>query len=193
VAKLRLGMLREGAAAGQAPVVDEVRELVSESLRQTKSLTFELSPAVLYELGLGPALERLVEQRSRHGVAMRFVNKAPDVRLPRNTQIFLYQAVRELLANVIKHSRASAAAVTMKMCGTALAVEVEDDGKGFDLDERLTQRLRNENFGLFSLRERLEQTGGKMEIDTAPGRGTRVLITVATKRPMKQTGKKVGA
>ena len=176
VAKLRLGMLRESLAPDKLPALDEVRQILSDTLTQTRTLTFELSPTVLYELGLGAAIEWLIEQRSGYGVTFEFVNEAGGVRLRREVEITLFQAVRELLANVIKHAKASRALVRLHQESDEVIVQVEDNGIGFSITEQFGQPRRDSTLGLLSLRERLRHLRGSIQIDSTDGCGTRVRI-----------------
>jgi PAS domain S-box-containing protein len=185
VAKLRLGMLRESLAPEQLQAVDEVRGLLSQAIAESRSLTFELSPAILYELGLGAAIEWLIEQRSNFGVQFEFQNESRDLHLRRDLAVTLFQAVRELLVNIVKHAQASQAVVRMSHTGHQLAIDVEDNGVGFDVTERLTRRPGDTSLGIFSVQERLDHLGGKTEIKSTPGKGTRVRLTA----PLRTTRK----
>jgi len=176
VAKLRLGMLREALGGEHLTALDETRELLSHVAAQTRTLTFELSPAILYELGLGAAIEWLIEQRSGFGVTFDFINDAPRPRLRRELEITLFRAVRELLANVIKHAKATRARVTLREDSRHVVIEVADDGIGFDPGQRPTRPSRDGSLGLFSLNERLAHLRGRVEIDSAPGRGACVRL-----------------
>jgi PAS domain S-box-containing protein len=87
-------------------VMDEIRELLEKTIHDTRSLTFELNPPALYEIGFEPAMERLTEQyQDRHGIVVDFVNDGKPKPLGNDMRILLFKAVRELLANVVKHAR----------------------------------------------------------------------------------------
>lgn len=185
-AKLRLGMLRAALPKEHTAGIDEVRELLSQTLVQTRTLTFELSPTVLYELGLGPAIEWLMEQRSSYGVRFEMNNEATGIRLPRKTELMLFQAVRELISNVIRHAGCTAATVTLRQQDNYLIVEVADNGIGFDADRRSSDGAHNRSLGLLSVYERLEHVGGEVDIDSKPGRGTCVRLVA----PLRASKKK---
>ena len=185
-AKLKLGMLRLTLSGEQAAAVDEIRDLLSQTLAQTRTLTFELSPTILYELGLGAAIEWLIEQRSHYGVRFEFVNQLPGLRLPRKTEIMLFQSVRELLANVIRHAAATQARLTLRRQNRDVVLEVEDDGIGFDFLQWTQRPDRDPSIGLLSVQERLDHLAGHTEIQSAPGRGTRVRL-VAPSRVLRKT------
>lgn len=185
VAKLRLGMMREALSTSHTHALDEVRNLLSEVIAQTRTLTFELSPMVLYELGLGAAIEWLLEQRAGYGIKLDFHNEAPDLRLKRDTAITLFQAVREALANIIKHSGATRATFRLFHDDDNVRVEVEDNGTGFHVEETLSRRPQETGLGLVSMRERIVHLGGSVEIQSAPGSGTRVCLAVPLNRAKK--------
>lgn len=189
LAKLRLGLLREKIGGEQQAELDEIRNLLSKTIGQVRSLTFELSPTVLYELGLGAAIEWLIEQRAACGVAFSFHNQAPDQSLRPEVQITLFQTIRELLANVIKHAAARSCAVSLLQRDEEVVVEVEDDGAGFDPVATLARRPRDNSLGLFSVQERLAHLKGRVHIDSAPGHGTRVQLVVPL-RPRKKVRKR---
>jgi len=167
------------AAADIAGALGEVREIVSQTVRDARSATFDLSPPVLHELGLPVALEWLAERfAAEHGLPAQFSDEGPDVALTEDLRIVLFRAVRELLHNAAKHSHARRVAIKMKIEGSNLAINVEDDGRGFNVADAVPDARELTGFGLFAIRERLAHFGGKMEIISEPGRGTNVDLTV---------------
>ena len=160
--RLRLQRLRGDAAlGGHDGALDDLVTLCDQAVRYTRGLTFELSPPVLYELGLGPALEWLGDDLSlRHDlrVRVRVRGRAP---LTDDLKVMLWKSARELLHNVVKHAGARKVEVTL---------ELADDGQGFDPGQARAQA--GERFGLFSIEERLHQFGGRMDIATGRGAGT---------------------
>lgn len=177
VAKLRLGMLREAVRGEHLENLDQVRDLLSKTLAQTRTLTFELSPTVLYELGLGAAIEWLIEQRGGYGIEFKLDDQSPGLRLRRDLEVTLFQSVRELLTNIIKHARASSATVGLTQDSDALVIDVADNGVGFDAPEQSGRRPRGASLGLLSVHERLEHLGGGVEIRSTPESGTHVRLT----------------
>ena len=181
VTRIKLAQLREEAASDESrKPLDEIWGLVDQSIRDTRTLTFELSPPVLYELGLEPALDWLVEtMSSRHGLAATFHDDGRSKPLGQDLRGLLFQAVQELLLNVVKHAVAAKVDVTVRQAGDEIRCEVVDDGRGFDPATVFTATLGGVNppgFGLFSIRERLEQLGGRLELESAVGRGTRAVL-----------------
>lgn len=175
--KLRLQRLQGDAAlGGHDRALAELVALSDQAIRYTRGLTFELSPPILYELGLGPALEWLGEDAARrHGLAVS-VREPARAPLPDDLKVMLWKSARELLHNVVKHAQASRVEIRLAARDGRMVVEVEDDGHGFDF--AAARRDAGDRFGLFSIEERLRQLGGCLQVDTAPGRGTRARLEV---------------
>ena len=140
-------------------------------------MTFQISSPILYDLGLEAALEWLVEQtQEQHGIAATCEGDGRPKPLDTDVSVVLYQATRELLINVTKHSRATKVSVATRRVGDSVTIRVEDDGAGFD-PRAGTGPHGSSGYGLFSVRERLAYLGGSVTIDSAPGQGTRVTMT----------------
>lgn len=178
---LALAMLRfktAQAAGGQGGELAEGIALVERALADMRSLTFELSPPVLYDLGLPAALAWLGEQfEERHDLRVAVHVREPLQRLADQTAAVLFRAVRELLTNVVKHAQAPAAAVRLASPGSTFVVEVEDRGVGFDTS-RLEDYGATRGFGLFSVREQVTQLGGTLRATSAAGSGTKVELRI---------------
>lgn len=178
-ARLRVDLLLQHAAEESLrQSLREIRELLRESIQASRSLTVELSPPILYELGLAAALNWLAQwMKEKHGLT---VTMDLDVRAEptaEDVKVLLFQAVRELLFNVVKHARVSEARIRLVPGeGNCTVLAVHDAGAGFHPDSREASGIRTEGFGLFSIRERLEWIGGRMEIQSAPGQGTTVSL-----------------
>lgn len=174
IAKLKLGALRDQlASCGCDDRLSEVRSLLEQSIKYTKSLTFELSPPILYELGFEATIEWLGEQvQKQHNITFAFDSDEHSTPLDRNTSILLFQAVRELFMNVVKHSGARHMVASIRREQDNIQVVVGDDGIGFD-----PERIEKNTFGFFSIRERLNNFGGDFEIWSRPGHGTKVMLT----------------
>jgi PAS domain S-box-containing protein len=178
MACVKLGALRQQvmpeALRGQ---VDEIREMVSQAIRDSRTLTFELSPPVLYELGLEAAIGFLAERyQKEHGIQIEFSQDRQHKPLSGDMRVLLFQAVRELLVNAIKHARARNLRISCRREGTEIRIMVGDDGVGFARAQRGAGNDEGHGFGLFFLRERLKYLGGSIDIASAPERGTQVTL-----------------
>lgn len=181
---IKLGAALETAAGHDvARELLDVRRLVGEIIADTRHLTFDLSPPVLYELGFEAAVEWLAESVGRE-YGLRVECRFPRKRVPLDEvlRVVLFQCVRELIANACAHSRAQVARVTVARTRTATVVTVADDGVGMD-PARLSRRGAAEGFGLFSIQERIGDLGGEVTIASEPGRGVRVELVVPRAKP----------
>ncbi|MCX5771741.1 MAG: response regulator [Candidatus Hydrogenedentes bacterium] len=179
-AKFRIGALRSRIADDeQIQAVDEIDELLDESVKASKVLTIELSPPILYDAGLVPALEWLARwMREKHGLTTAVDADEEAEPASEDIRALLFEAVRELLFNIVKHAHIDEATVLVeKTSDDQITVTVEDTGSGFD-PIAAQDRRGGGGFGLFSIRERFGLVGGRMDIETAPGRGTRVTLRV---------------
>ena len=169
-----------------AKPMEEIRKLIEESIRYTRSLVFELSPPILYDLGFEPAMEWLAEHmQQQYGLAVTVEDDAQPKPLDNEARVLLFRAVRELLFNVLKHAQASCTKVYIQRIGEHLRIIVEDNGVGFAPDKLSAASGKIEGFGLFSIRERLNYFGGRMEIESAAGEVTRVILSLPLQRDKK--------
>jgi signal transduction histidine kinase len=150
-------------------------------------LTFDLSFPILYELGFEAAVAAwLVDQiQEKHGITTEFEEDKQPKPLDDDVRVLLFRDVRELLINVVKHANAKKVKVSIRKVGSEMYVSVEDDGRGFDTKKVAATAAKKGGFGLFSIRERLEQLGGHLEIESAPGCGTKATLIA----PLKQKSK----
>lgn len=171
--KLRLESLR-GRARDEADnkTIDQVCELAAGVLAKTRTLMFEISPPILHELGLVPALEWLADSiRSQHGLDVE-VDADPVAVVEEDLRALLFRSTHELLTNVVRHARATKATVRVREYEGSLRIEVEDDGQGYQ--QTGLPSGTTGGFGLFSIRERLAHIGGRLEMHSS--RGTRAII-----------------
>jgi len=174
-AKLKAAMVRRQAPA-VAEMISEIEDVLQDVIDRCRSLAVELSPPVLHQEGLPAALEWLAEQmRENHGLRVALDVDSEAGPADESTAILLYNAVRELLLNTLKHAGVAQARVSLKRWGERLFIEVSDKGAGFDPARARSGRVEA-GLGLFSIRERLEAAGGTMSIESTPGAGTRVRL-----------------
>ncbi|MHB8797277.1 MAG: PAS domain S-box protein [Thermoanaerobaculia bacterium] len=176
--KVRLGALRQKVEGTPlAPEIEGLYTLVGEAVRETRELTWELSPPLLYQLGLEAALEWLGESfEQRHGIAFRFVRNGERRELGDERRFLVFSAVRELLLNVVKHAEAGSATVRLRWLETTVEASVADDGRGFETAASPPDERRS--FGLFSIQERFDDLGGLVSIRSVLGEGTEVTLVL---------------
>ncbi len=182
LAQIQLGAIRESAASTQlAKPMDEVRRLIEQTIQYTRSLTFELSPPILYDLGFEAAVEWLAELiQNQHGIIIKV--QADRTAKPMNDEIrvILFQTVRELLVNVVKHNYAKNIRVFIARDDSNLQVKIEDDGLGLGTPPEVSLDGPY-GFGFFSIQERLKYLGGNLEVESEQGWGSRVTLRVPLK------------
>jgi len=183
LANIKLGELQK-SLLGQFPgyptaELEKTGSLLEQAIRDTHSLTFKISSPILYELGLAAALEWLTEQVQKdHSISTRFIADGSTDPLDDDVRVLLFQAVNELLVNVVKHSQAQNVEVSIRREGGNLQVEVGDDGVGFQIPQTAPDRRERCGFGLFSIRERLRPYGGFLQVQSEPGAGTHITLIV---------------
>ncbi len=177
LANMRLGVAAESASAETAGTIRGVCDLLEDVVGKAQSLTFELSCPLLFDVGLGAAVEELGEHLpAGHDVEFEFhADQAPKP-LPEDTLVTLYRAARELIFNALRHAGAGKITVSVTGTDSELRLAVEDDGKGFDTEEVESCPQRNGGFGLFSIAERLTHLGGELRLQSRPGHGTRAVL-----------------
>jgi len=180
LAQIKLGALRQEAASPESQAsVTEIRDYISQAIRYTRSLTYELGLPILYDLGLEAALEWLAEQmHEQHGLTVQVHRDQQAKPLGEAARVLVFRVVRELLTNVVKHARANKVDISIDKDGPFMRIQVVDDGVGFDTAEAAPGAGKSSGYGLFSIRERLTSLGGLVTINSLPGQGTRVFITV---------------
>jgi PAS domain S-box-containing protein len=159
------------------PDIDAMLITVSKVIKDTRFLTSELMPPVLYQFGLSAGLEWLIDQMNKRGkIIIQFEDDGKPKPLDKNTNITLFRSVNELLFNVVKHAKARKAKVSLKLDNNNVRISVEDDGVGFNTAKRHSFTSASKGFGLFSIEERLDQLGGKFTIVSKPHQGTRAIL-----------------
>jgi PAS domain S-box-containing protein len=172
LASLKLRAVADALGNQAAAEIQELAELLTETRRRVSSLSFELSPPLLHDVGLVAAAEWLAESKLRRFGLVVHVAKTKELVLDEATRVTLFRALRELLVNVAKHAKVGEAQVRIWRDGDVARVSVEDSGVGFDPE------ATHGGFGILALRERVLQMGGSVEIESAVGKGTRIMVSV---------------
>ena len=186
-ARYRLGVLERADDPAARQLAVEVSDLISDSIETSRSLTAELSPPILHAGGLVPALEWLARWiQEKQGLAVHLEAQDRVGSIAEDVTVLLFQATRELLFNVAKHAGVKSARVQVSRVDGRVQITVADQGAGFDPAQLRAAGGPSEGFGLFSVRERLDLLGGRMEIDSAPGRGSRFTLVAPVPAPAGQ-------
>ena len=162
---------------GHEHLLDRIVGLLDQTIAYTRDLTVKISPPVLYELGLAPALEWLGDRvGGQTGITIP-VSCSDLGNLPEELTVMLFKSTQELLANAAKHSGSDTASITARIEDDCVLITVSDSGRGFDPEAAMSGSESGDSFGLFSIRERLRQSGGELLIDTQPGRGADLTLS----------------
>lgn len=180
LANMCLHTAEEHAVTPQvARAIGQARSLISQVIAETRSLTFELCPPILYELGLAPALDWVGEQfEGIYGYRVIVREHGRSAQLNDDEKAALFQASREILINAAKHGQATTVDVDIINGPNRFELVIKDNGCGFDPSRIAPGGDMDGGFGLFSIRERLRFLGGATEIVSTPGRGTTVKLTL---------------
>lgn len=159
-------------------IAGNLREIAHKTLEDIQWLSFELRPSVLDDLGLFPALNRYFKEISRYsGLNIEFEQKdCKDLRFGPVVETTIYRVAQEALTNVIRHAEAKNVRVMLYCKNKAVEVIIEDDGKGFDFNA--IKNNEREALGLFGMKERASLIDGELIIDTAIGKGTKVILRI---------------
>jgi signal transduction histidine kinase len=194
-AKLKAGLVRRISDDPQLQDgVRQVEQLIKEAISASRSLTAELNPPVLYDAGLNAATEVLAQSiEERHALSISVATEPRAEPAVEQVRVLLFEALRELLLNVVHHAKATAARVTSSLTGDGrIEFVVSDNGQGFDVSALSARQQRNgsQPFGLLEIRERLGFIGGTMKITSEIGKGTQVSLTVPAelRRPAERAG-----
>ena len=158
-------------------LLEEIHQLVDENINETRSLTFEISPPILYELGLVPAIEWLADKVSKkYNFKIDFKDDGKYKPLDDKTRNLIFQITRELLNNIHQHAEAKQATIQISREQNRIVIQVKDDGIGFDLHQVKPDMSSLTGYGLFNIRERLKYVKGQCTITSEKNRGTSVVI-----------------
>jgi PAS domain S-box-containing protein len=190
-AKFHLNLVRNRARDDrQRADVDHVDEMLKEVIERSRSLSYDLSPAVLHMNDLAEVLQWLANRvRAQHSLVVD-VQVAPDMTLQSEAMtMFLFRTAQEMLFNVVKHAQVKEAALRVRRIGRHVCLDVSDQGRGFDPQEL----KETSGFGLLSIRERVQLLGGRMNIRSAEGQGSRFRVVVPDGPRVKDREKKAEA
>jgi len=184
----KLKELQENITAhGIETPLNEISGLVDRTIRYAKTLTDEFSTQILYEKGLEAALKWLGNHfQQLHALTFHFEDDLKPKPLGDETNILLYQAVRELFMNIVKHAHAKNVNVSFERDYKNILIHVHDDGIGFNTAQIDSYVSKKDMFGLFSIYERLKYLGGNVQVESGHGKGSSFTLVA----PLKSPGRK---
>jgi signal transduction histidine kinase len=174
--------IRQKNAKGDA--LEEIEALIQETIEGVREISSNLHPHHLEKLGLSAAIEVMAEKIARSsGLDVRCDCDDVDRLLPRETAIHLYRIVQEALSNVVRHASATSIRIAVKVCSRSIVVTISDDGRGLQMGVGTRDQLpagarTRSGFGLTGMNERARIIGGTLSVDSPPGSGTIVSVSL---------------
>jgi signal transduction histidine kinase len=176
---LNLQALESKLPAKSLQPLAESLAIVDQALQQVRSLSLDLRPAMLDDLGLAAALRWYVDRLAqRTGIVMEFRNESPGERWPVLLETTCFRVAQEALTNVTRHARAKRVFVQIRQQEDGLHLAIEDDGIGFDPDLARQKATGGGSLGILSMQERVILAGGRLDIESAPGSGARIRVSL---------------
>ncbi|RSL29947.1 histidine kinase [Salibacterium salarium] len=161
--------------------IQDLRSMIRDSLAEVRRIIYDLRPMALDDLGLIPTLNKYLKNvEEQTNLTIRFNHMGKDIRLPANLEVGLFRLVQEAVQNAYKHADPSEVQVKIEMKRSHVSIVIKDDGKGFD-----TTNTSEDSFGLMGMRERINALEGDLTIDSAPRKGTVVMIQVSIDEPVE--------
>lgn len=186
VAKLNLRLMAVPDGEEQKQYHQTVLEQLDKAILDLKDISRSMNPDIIRHLGLPKAIEQELAAIRRSGVyRVRFSVTGDIHALTLEREIVLYRVVQEALNNSLKHAKADTLTVTMDYGADTLMVSIADNGKGFDTDTLARQRSSERSTGFFNMEQRCITLHGELRVDSAPGEGTTVHISLPLRPPKK--------
>lgn len=162
----------------------KILQILEESLRSVRKISYDLHPAGLDEMGIAVALEMLCNEYSElHAIDIGFHSAGVEkLKVDADTQINLYRIVQEGLNNICRHAAAKNVRIKLVAAYPNIILRIEDDGKGFEIEKRMRETILEKRMGLMSMRERANLLGGKVRITSEAGKGTKVVVKFPFKK-----------
>ncbi len=179
--RIELGVIRDSVPPGQTTRLDQVLGLIDKGIRSIRSVTNDLRPSLLDDLGLLPALRSLVaEFTERSGMRVELAAPSALPPLSDEAELALFRALQEALSNVLRHAQAQTVDIGISVNRDGVLLEVRDDGRGIAADATEERLERMGHMGLAGMRERIGALGGTVRVSGAPGAGMLLEVLVPT-------------
>ena len=178
--RIKLGLAKQQPMPPPlAKIITDVEEVTNKAIVYTRTLISQLSPPAVSASGLPMALQWLAEQMQQHDLSVLLQVKTKIPTIPEDQALLLFQSVRELLFNCVKHAESHEATVTLEQIDELLFIHISDRGLGFDLASATNKhRSPTSGFGLLSIRERMLSLGGRFELASSTGNGTTATLVL---------------
>jgi PAS domain S-box-containing protein len=169
--------------------IDFITQHINDAIQNSRKITNDLSPPVLYQLGIVDTMYWLSDKiEEDYNIKVQFTTNVKHIKLKDNKLIFIFRSIQEIITNTIKHAKASLITIEFKHSTTGLKISILDNGIGFDV--KILQKNKilqsDSGFGLFSVKERIQNINGSIDIISIPNDGTKINIFI----PLKSTEEK---
>ncbi|CAN5293226.1 hypothetical protein BH09SUM1_BH09SUM1_08860 [soil metagenome] len=159
--------------------IGEARELATQIIDDLRTISLDLRPTMLDDLGLGPTLDWFTRQfAARYGVEVIMNYEVVDEHLPPEVSTATFRIIQEALGNVAKHARATHVDIGVSLMGGVLRIAVEDDGVGFKANTLPTMQAARGCSGMLNMKERAHFLGGEFRLETSPGKGAKLMLKI---------------
>lgn len=171
--------IKGGRSKSEQEKIAEIRKQISDTIQETRRISFNLMPSVLHDYGLLPAVKHLADQVARyHQIDVCVESDWKGERLGRQIETNLYRIIQEALNNAVKYAEADQVSIAIDRLTDCLRLEITDNGKGFLVHESDRKKTAGSGNGITNIQERTALINGEFQIKSAPGQGTRILIRV---------------
>jgi signal transduction histidine kinase len=165
--------------------VHEIKTYSTNALGELHQIIADLRPQILDDMGLAAALKWYVQNyQQRRSLPTDLVVEGSPFRLPAEYETVLFRITQEALTNIAKHARATRVVVTLSFSPADVRLTVQDNGRGFDPEQALQRDGRNAGWGLLGMRERASLIGGQVVVESSPGQGACIRVTVPISREL---------
>ncbi len=162
--------------------LDEINFLqfhISEALDNSRKISNELSPPILYQLGIIDTMYWLVHKiKKQYNIQVDFSTNVESIELSNTELVFIYRSIQELITNTVKHAKATLIRIGFKLSSSVLEIEISDNGKGFDTSNLKHKYFKSSGFGLFAVKERIQNLKGTFSIESSLKKGTKIFISI---------------
>lgn len=178
ISKMKLKeFIKKNDSSSNIQDLKAVIQHLSDAIENSRKITYDLSPPVLYELGLIETMYWFAEKTQKdHAIKVSFITNQENVKLSEKQLILIFRTIQELINNTIKHAKATEIFIKFNIESTLFEILIADNGVGFDGDLGLKGEKNNSGFGLFSIKERIQNLSGTINFESKIGKGTQVKI-----------------
>ena len=180
ISKMKLHELEGNAELKK--YLDEINFLqyhISEALDNSRKISNELSPPILYQLGIIDTMYWLVHKiKKQYNIQVDFSTNVESIELSNTELVFIYRSIQELITNIVKHAKATHIRIDFTLSSSILEMEISDNGKGFDTSNLKHKYFKSSGFGLFAVKERIQNLKGTFSIESSIKKGTKIFISI---------------